>query len=385
METKPFDLQSPEQIAKDYMGNKQKIAAAAQAGTLDPTAAVMAGMFIDRMRSAQMQEQVSPSTVAQDVLAPQVGLGVPPPGMLPPQMGAPPPMGMPMAPPPMAPPPMQPNGPPMGAPPVGMAGGGMVAFAHGELVPPAPLYGLSEDPQANMRRRDALYSPETAERAAMQRYWREQASPENQARGRKEDMWTALAQIGFGMAGSNSPNFLQSAGQAATAAMPGMAEAKRARKAETRQGLAALADMEGMSNAEKQRVVEGALTDSGNFANLSEGRRTAAERMAHDLAMQDDAQAFTAGQGALNRAAARSGGGGGGGGVRASAEVQALFNRLRRRTTGGWERLSNEQLLDYAYTQVGQRRRAASADTGDGFDPMAAEGQGSRVGLEKKK
>ena len=136
METKPFSLQSPEQIAKDYGGNKQKIAQAAQMGMLDPTAAVLAGMFIDRMRGAQMEEQGAPQTVAEDVLMPQqpqMGMGAAP-GMggMPPEMGMAPPMQQPM---PQA----------MGAPaqagldtlPVpnemfagpGMASGGLVAFA----------------------------------------------------------------------------------------------------------------------------------------------------------------------------------------------------------------------------------------------------------------
>ena len=71
METKPYNLQSPEAIAKEYGGNKMKIAQAAQFGLLDPTAAVLAGMFIDRMRGAQQQEQAPQQTVAQQVLAPQ--------------------------------------------------------------------------------------------------------------------------------------------------------------------------------------------------------------------------------------------------------------------------------------------------------------------------
>jgi hypothetical protein len=71
METKPYNLQSPEAIAKEYGGNKMKIAQAAQIGLLDPTAAVLAGMFIDRMRGAQQQEQAPQATVAQQVLAPQ--------------------------------------------------------------------------------------------------------------------------------------------------------------------------------------------------------------------------------------------------------------------------------------------------------------------------
>jgi hypothetical protein len=84
METKPYAIQSPEDIAKEYGGNKQKIAQAAQIGLLDPTAAVLAGMFIDRMRGAQSQEQAPQRTVAQQVLAPQpaaptgAGLGATP-------------------------------------------------------------------------------------------------------------------------------------------------------------------------------------------------------------------------------------------------------------------------------------------------------------------
>lgn len=81
METKPFSLQSPEAIAKEYGGNKQQIAQAMQMGLVDPTAAVLAGMFIDRMRSAQSLEQAPSQTVAQDVMAP--------PPQIPPQMGVP--------------------------------------------------------------------------------------------------------------------------------------------------------------------------------------------------------------------------------------------------------------------------------------------------------
>lgn len=118
METKPYSLQSPEVLAKEYGGNKQKIAQAAQMGLIDPTAAVLAGMFIDRMRGAQMQEQAPMQTVAQETLvarppmpqgAPQAGAGL---------EALPVPDEM------------------FGAP--GMAGGGLVAFAEAgevELTP----------------------------------------------------------------------------------------------------------------------------------------------------------------------------------------------------------------------------------------------------------
>lgn len=70
METKPYSLQSPEQIAKDYGGNKQKIAEAMQMGIIDPTAGTLAGMFIDRMRQAAMSEAAPQQTVAEQVFAP---------------------------------------------------------------------------------------------------------------------------------------------------------------------------------------------------------------------------------------------------------------------------------------------------------------------------
>ena len=125
MEDKAYSLQSPDYLAKEYGGNKQKLAQAAQMGLIDPTAAVMAGMFVDRMRSAAMQEQAPPQqTVAQQVFAPPQPATPPPPppmgGAAPPQQGAPTPQG---GPPGMgAPPP-----PPQGGPP-GMAAGGLTTL-----------------------------------------------------------------------------------------------------------------------------------------------------------------------------------------------------------------------------------------------------------------
>ena len=125
MEDKAYSLQSPEYLAKEYGGNKQKLAQAAQMGLIDPTAAVMAGMFVDRMRSAAMQEQAPPQqTVAQQVFTPPQPATPPPPmpqgGPSPmggtPQQGAPPPQGGMGAPP-----------PPQGGPP-GMAAGGLTTL-----------------------------------------------------------------------------------------------------------------------------------------------------------------------------------------------------------------------------------------------------------------
>lgn len=118
METKPYNLQSPEQIAKDYGGNKKKIAEAMQMGIIDPTAGTLAAMFIDRMRSAAQMEAAPQQTVAQQLFAPPApqmpmgapaGLGATPQAAAMPVPAAAPPMGMPS---------------PQAAP--GMAAGGMV-------------------------------------------------------------------------------------------------------------------------------------------------------------------------------------------------------------------------------------------------------------------
>jgi hypothetical protein len=109
---KPFSLKSPEQVAKEYGGNKEKIRQAMAMGLVDPTAGVLGGMFIDRMRSAQSLEQGAQPTVAQQVLAPPAPASAPP---APPASGAAKFFG--------APPPMAPQ-----APPMGMASGGLTTL-----------------------------------------------------------------------------------------------------------------------------------------------------------------------------------------------------------------------------------------------------------------
>ena len=140
METKPYNLQSPEQIAKDYGGNKQKIAEAMQMGILDPTAGTMAGMFIDRMRQAAQQEAAPQQTIAQQTFAPPAPPQMPQ-GMPPMPQGAPAGLGA---------TPEAAAMPPMGAaPPMGMPApqGEMPMMAMGGMVPPyASGGGLSDMP-----------------------------------------------------------------------------------------------------------------------------------------------------------------------------------------------------------------------------------------------
>lgn len=68
---KPFSITAPEEIAKEYGGNKQKIQQAAAQGMIDPTSAVLAGMFIDRMRNAATAEQAPQPSIAEQVMNPQ--------------------------------------------------------------------------------------------------------------------------------------------------------------------------------------------------------------------------------------------------------------------------------------------------------------------------
>ena len=116
-----------------------------QMGILDPTAGTLAGMFIDRMRSAAQTEATPQQTIAEQVFAPPAPpMGAPmgaPAGLgATPEAAAMPPMDTApqMAPPPqeMAPPPQE-----MGAPQE------MPSMAEGGMVPPYMAGGgLSELP-----------------------------------------------------------------------------------------------------------------------------------------------------------------------------------------------------------------------------------------------
>ena len=133
---KPFSIQAPEDIAKEYAGNKQMIAQAAQMGVVDPTAAVLAGMFIDRMRSAQVMEAAQQPTVAQQVLG---GGGAPAPLAANPAasagMGALPPM-----PPPSSMPPQE-----MPQPEMAMAAGGLTTLPVPDAMFDEPTNGGFND------------------------------------------------------------------------------------------------------------------------------------------------------------------------------------------------------------------------------------------------
>lgn len=306
---KPFSLQAPEDIAKEYGGNKQKIAQAMQTGLVDPTAGTLAGMFIDRMRNAQMQEGAQQPSVAQQVFAPPAP-PAPPPGAPPmggmgpplgaPPMGAPPMGGMPPAPPMGA--------PPMGAPPMGMAdgglaalpvpdnmfdepmdgeyaGGGIVAFADAGLTS-TPDYSVLQqmladygDEAKGREQYEAMYKPkrEYAERA--NRFYEGALSEEGLKKRRDEDKYFALAQLGATMA-STPGSLLQAFGAGVGKALPGLQESSRERRAEQRDALKQLAADEGMTNAEQRE-----------FAKYMMGRKDKRADLAQNLAQFTSADA----------------------------------------------------------------------------------------------
>jgi len=325
METKPYNLQSPEQIAKDYGGNKQKIAEAMQMGILDPTAGTLAGMFIDRMRSAQQQEMAPQQTVAQQVFAPPMppmpaGLGATPQAAA---MAPPPPMGAPMGAPPA--PPMEampPQGMAMGGLTSlslpdnmfdepdngGYASGGLVAFdAGGQARVPnyeggeIPVTAPEEEEETPLRfRRTPINSlafdtpreigglgdtlvgnaerllevaPRQTQRAQEYAAFLEgQLDPAERERRRKEDLWTAIGQFGARMA-STPGSLLQAIGAGVSEAVPTLASAARARRGEEREVRQAMLAEERTGNQELTGRAAVALEMLGQFNSLAEARQ----------------------------------------------------------------------------------------------------------------
>ncbi len=526
-ETKPFSLQAPEQIAKEYGGNKQKIVEATQMGLVDPTAAVLAGMFIDRIRSAQAQEQVPQTTVAQQVLAP----APPPQQQMPPPSSPPVPMGLGATPQgaAMAPPQNQMAPPPQAGPtqaglealPVpdsDFADGGLVAFAGGgaydrykraiiqqesggrygvpngsgsgamgigQLMPdtaralaarlgmpynPALLAGNDAESRAYQ---DALteaatkeawdygkgdptqaagyyhagpnkagwgpktekymkevaarmgrdgggesegggdgegddYYPGTAAspaqdrslqmekvlqmlgtdesdpaRDALMAYYQSQTSPEQMKQDKERDKWEMLAQIGLGMASSKSPYLLQSFGEAASAALPGAVEARRARENKLPASLRGEADIAGQRRAEHKGDIKTALEttkDDRNYelaaAKLKQDEELSKAEIAAKIAMSQDDNTARIAAAKLNQPAD-------------VAMVNARYETIKMLRDSGDARYagrSDPDLLQMAYATVFKWREdheSHGAQQGMGF-PIVNSGQVPAAGAPQQ-
>ena len=322
METKPYRIQSPEDIAKDYGGNKQKIAQAMQMGVVDPTAGVLAGMFIDRMRSAQVQEMAPQPSVAQQVMGgvPQAPGAVPPGGlgMTPP---APPPMAPGMAPPmgapPMGAPPAPPMGdmpmgaPPMGDMPMGMADGGLAMLPIPETMFDEPMNGGYADGgivafagagevdyNEILQKQMAYFNDpeklkadyfmggqpkrEAAER--LRQFYGDALSEEAQKKRGKQDLNSFLMSFGAKLASTRGP-LLSAAGEAAGQTLPGYQESVKERRAEQRDALKQLALDEGASNAEARDI--GKMVMDGRLKATDIGQTIAKMRSQETLTREE--------------------------------------------------------------------------------------------------
>lgn len=161
-----MDMMSPEKVAAKYGGDKQKIGQAAQMGLLNPTVAVMAGMFIDRMRGAAAKEQAPQSTVAQDTMAAPAGLGA------------------------ISQAPMEGGLEALPTPNLDnaeYAGGGIVAFARGDLVGQGvnePFEGESYSAYLMRRAKESLRGPFFSEEGTMPRAGMSESQADFYNRGR---------------------------------------------------------------------------------------------------------------------------------------------------------------------------------------------------------
>lgn len=134
----------------------------------------------------------------------------------------------------------------------------------------------TEDFYNRFEKRFGRSEKEKEARAKMLARAEEMASDEEYEKSRKESMWETLAEIGFNMASTQSPNFLQAVGEAAAAALPGARASKKERKAIKDKGLE-LAMQLGADDRKEAMQMWGLAVDAAK-TNLSQ--KELAQRMA---------------------------------------------------------------------------------------------------------
>jgi hypothetical protein len=167
------------------------------------------------------------------------------------------------------------------------------------------------------------------------------------------------------MAGTNSPSFLQAAGQAANAAIPGAVQARKERKAEQRQGLAALADIENMTNAELRSALDSATSRRDNAVTAQEKREADAAVQALQYKMHREGIESTERMARAQIAAAAANARRSSGAARETdteREIQRRAAYLRSPAGGG---LSQEAALSQAYDERAGAAAYARADAGN--------------------
>ena len=98
--------------------------------------------------------------------------------------------------------------------------------------------------------------PKTEARDKMKAYVEEGMSEESQKKEKNYDKWSALADMGWSIAGSNSPNFLQAVAEGGKVAAASGKKSKEAREARFEKYLSQYAEIEGIENTEARERVK---------------------------------------------------------------------------------------------------------------------------------
>lgn len=239
-----YILTKPADIAMKYGNDKKKIQQAAQMGVVDPTAAVLAGMFIDRVLAEAQAAQANNLTVAEETFPQMAGLGATPQAA---QMAGPQAAMASQMPPTEA---------GVAALPVPeemftAAEGGIVAFDQGGPVARYQTAGLVDYSQfgeygEELKRQEALRKLYMGENEAL----KAEREGMKAAADRREAM--RYIEMGLGIAGGTSANPLENLKTGATPVISRMMEDEAAQRKRA-------AEIAGSERAEKGKVLEAAI------------------------------------------------------------------------------------------------------------------------------
>jgi hypothetical protein len=204
---------------------------------------------------------------------------------------------------------------------------------------------MSTDPKVQMEQLKQLAGIDNADAQALKDYYAKSTSPEAMAAQKKQDMWSSLAQIGFGMAGSNSPSFMQAAGQSASAAMPGMMQAAKDRKAAERDAMKARYDIQKGENQEKLAMATSARASA---VEAGKGLETRAFQ-AQDVQLKRDGMALQ------ERLAVLQENGANGRAMMQIAAADARENRISANDIANMQAKAYEVANDYVKANAGNR------------------------------
>jgi hypothetical protein len=145
----------------------------------------------------------------------------------------------------------------------GYAGGGIVAFpTGGEVIEGEEIKVTGRRPQGEIDPTKGLGTTYEEQIALINQFAPQKSkygtrlleameaemTPEAQKKRRKQDIWSSLAELGFGIASSKSPTLLGAIGEAGAKSAPAMAERAKERRTEQREMIKALAAREDVSN-----------------------------------------------------------------------------------------------------------------------------------------